>query len=55
MKLDKSYRNIASSVAAFLVCFGVFKLAGIVVEAIFWLITILLILMYFELLDRKKK
>ena len=51
--MDKHIKNVGSGILSFLVIFGVFKLANIVVETQFWLITLLLLLIYFELWDKK--
>lgn len=51
--MDKHIKNVGSGILSFLVIFGVFKLANIVVETQFWLVTLLLLLIYFELWDKK--
>lgn len=51
--MDKHIKNVGSGILSFLVIFGVFKLASIVVETQFWLVTLLLLLIYFELWDKK--
>lgn len=51
--MDKHLKNVGLGIVSFLVVFGVFKLANIVVNAEFWLITLLLLLIYFEIWDKK--
>ena len=51
--MDKHIKNVGSGILSFLVIFGVFKLANIVVETQFWLVPLLLLLIYFELWDKK--
>ena len=51
--MDKHIKNVGLGIISFLVIFGVFKLANIVVETQFWLVTLLLLLIYFELWDKK--
>ena len=50
-KMDKHIKNVGLGIISFLVVFIVFKLTNIIVDAIFWLITLLLLLIYFELWD----
>ncbi len=51
--MDKHLKNIGLGIVSFLIVFGVFKLADIVVNAEFGLITLLLLLIYFEIWDKK--
>ena len=51
--MDKHIKNVGSGILSFLVIFGVFKLVNIVADAKFWLVTLLLLLIYFELWDKK--
>ena len=53
--VDNHIKNVGYSIAAFLAAFWIFKFAGVVVEAGFWLVSILLLLVYFELWDLSKK
>ena len=54
MKL-KSLSNIGLGILSFLIVFIVFRLAGLVVDMGLWLIILLLILIYFEVMDINKK
>ena len=53
--IDSHIKNVGYSIAAFLVTFWIFKFAGVVVEAGLWMISILLLLVYFELWDLSRK
>jgi len=50
---DKHIKNVRDGILSFLLIFGVFKLANISVDASFWLVILLLLLIYFELWDKK--
>jgi len=51
--MDKHIKNVGSGILSFLVIFGIFKLTNIVADAKFWLVMLLLLLIYFELWDKK--
>ena len=51
--MDKHMENVGWGILSFLIIFGAFKLANIVIDTQFWLITLLLLLIYFELWDKK--
>ena len=51
--MDKHLKNVGMGIISFLVVFGAFKLTNIVADAKFWLVTLLLLLIYFELWDKK--
>lgn len=53
--VDNHIKNIGYGIASFLVIFWIFKFAGVAVDAGLWLVTILLLLVYFELWDLSKK
>lgn len=47
----KSLKNIILSIVSFIIIVIIFKIAGLVVEASQWVIILLLILIYFEMID----
>lgn len=51
--MDKHIKNVGYGIASFLLVCLVFKLANIVADAKFFIITLLLLLIYFELWDKK--
>lgn len=51
--MDKHLKNVGFGIVSFLVVFVVFKLANIAADARFWLVALLLLLIYFELWDKK--
>ncbi len=51
--VDKHIKNVISSIGAFLLFFFVIKLAGLTVDIGIWLVIIMLLLIYFELWDKK--
>ena len=51
----KNLKNIGLGILSFLVVFGVFKLAKLTLEAWQGVIVLLLILIYFELIDLTEK
>jgi hypothetical protein len=53
--IDKHMKNIVYGIASYLLIFLVFKLANITPDTPFWLITLLLLFIYFELWDLNDK
>lgn len=51
--MNKHIKNVGLGIISFLVVLGIFKLANIAADANFWLVTLLLLLIYFELWDKK--
>ena len=51
--MDKHIKNVGLGIISFLVVVGFFKLANIVADAKFYVIILLLLLIYFELWDKK--
>ncbi len=51
--MDRHIKNVGLGIISFLVVFLVFKLANIAADMKFWLVTLLLLLIYFELWDKK--
>ncbi len=51
--MDSHMKNVASGIGSFLLIFLIFKFTNIVADAKFWVITLLLLLIYFELWDKK--
>lgn len=52
--MDKHIKNVGYGIISFLVVFGIFKFANVVVDVGYWLLAILLLLIYFELWDMNK-
>lgn len=53
--IDKHIKNVISSILACLVAFYIFKFAGVTIGEEFWLLSILLLLIYTEILDMSDK
>lgn len=51
--MDKHVKNIGAGILSFLLLFGIFRITSVVVETQFWVTTLLLLLIYFELWDKK--
>ncbi|MBI2547229.1 MAG: hypothetical protein HYW23_02170 [Candidatus Aenigmarchaeota archaeon] len=53
--LDRHTKNVIWSVVAFLIAYYILKFAGVTIDAGFWMIFMVLILIYVEILDIRKK
>lgn len=53
--LDSHIKNVVYGVVSFLIAFYIFKFAGVTVDAGFWLLFIMLVFIYIEILDKPKK